>query len=177
MFCYYLTPKQPNQFVCCKFCHCLYHDMMSWCDNLIDFRKILWCPSLVSQADAESIVSAAYGSHKALRYQDFLKFFLPEAAPVVLMSRDKALSLKAFDYIITPLLKNKMFWCRWPMIWKIKSPWPATWKMPTFAWSGLSAPPFAWLYVIFHISSDWHLHKLSIYFQIHAPGIVTSKTE
>ena len=50
---------------------------------------------LYCQADAESIISAAFGSHKELRYQDFLKFFLPEASSD--MGRDKALSLKALD--------------------------------------------------------------------------------
>ena len=113
----------------------------------------------VRQADAESIVSAAYGNHKALRYQDFLKFFLPEASwDILLMPSVKALSWKA-------LVRFLSFWCRWPMIWKIRSHWPSTWKIQTFVWFELSAPPCTadCIFPIIIIElTDWHLHMLSV---------------
>ena len=93
--CCYLTLKT-GKTVCSLhglfgcFCRCVFDDA----SYLVDFRSISCCPFQVRQADAESMVSAAYGSHEKLRYQDFLKFFLPEASWDMLVSSVKALSWK-----------------------------------------------------------------------------------
>ena len=84
MFCWWMPLKRPGSLL---FSNCRFDDAsFGW------FQK-------VRQADAESIISAAFGSHKALRYQDFLKFFLPEASWDMLLSSVKASSLKPFDIL------------------------------------------------------------------------------
>ena len=109
ILCSYLTLKTGKTvcslhgfFVC--FCHCLFDDASC----LVDFRSISCCPFQVRQADAESIISAACGSHKALRYQDVLKFFLPEASWDMLMSSVNALSWKALDSYNLPPCESRI---------------------------------------------------------------------